>query len=583
MKLKLLLAALAIFAIGLGITAPWAEPDITDIPELRRLADRGDIEAQRLVFEAYLVTPRGDLGPRDSTDRLFSRAEAEAALRAAAKAGDVRSAMLLSTFLLSGTHVLRDADAALAVLDPVVAAGGDMADPAAALRAYHAALLPGATAETRAKIVAVLTGPSVKENDDAKVLAARVLMGGDAADQAEARKLLGTVDPAQDPEGGAILGEMLVRGMGGPADITQGLALLTEAQARGNPLAGRYLGQHYLDGVLIGPDPQKAIQLMARYALEDFDTRQMLGEMLIKHHRVLELPEAKALYYAFREDEDAGAPGAAWLLIRLLDERMELFRGDTVIIEVMWRNAKTDNAVAVYKAHYEGVYAKTETEAAATRATLDALAAKGLPSALIAKGHLLQIGAAYPQDSVGAFEAYLQAAKLGDPDGMIALAKAYSDGLGTDRDQGLQLEWLRRAADLGSIKAEATLTSVFRFGGNVTLREGVTNAVRLWAGGSRSIDFMKVEDALQSAIRLGFPLDDIRQAFMDGLRAGPAALDAAGLSYIQKNTPREFWQAVEQALIESGHYKGEATGFFRPEAREALKAWVAEMGPLPKD
>ncbi len=583
MKLRILAGAFALFVLGLGITAPWAEPDLGNIPELRRLAERGDVKAQALVFEAYLRTPRGDMGPRETSDKLFSRAEAEAALRAAAAQGDARSAMILSALLAAGTHVRGDPQDALAVLDPIIAAGGDAVEAARFLRAWQSSTLPNATAGDRAKAADLVKAAPNDTTGFAKVLAARILATGTADEQAEARAILESLDLTRNPDASAVLGDLLARGLGGPADVPRGLDLLKTAQAAGDPLAGRNLGLLYAEGTLVGPDPKRAIQLMAPYALEDYETRRILGEMLIDHHRILDLPEAQALYYAFQEDEDAGAPGAAWLLVRMLDERMEVFRGDTVIIQVMWRNARTDDRVAVYKAHYEGVYGETEEDDAATRATLDALCAKGVPSAFTAKGHLLEIGGAYPQDNVGAFEAYLRAAELGDRDGMVALAKAYSDGLGTDRNRKEEMRWLRQAAELGSVAAQEKLVSAFRFGNGITLAEAVTNAVRLWAGGSGSVDAMEIEDVINTALRQGYAMEDVGQAFIDGLRAGPAALDDSGLSYVQKNTPREFWQAIEAKLVASGHYKGEATGFFRPEARDALKAFVVEAGPLPKD
>jgi TPR repeat protein len=577
------LAAIASLVLGLSVTAPKTEAEITKIAEIRQLAEAGNAKAQRMIFEVYRRTPRGEVGPGESSDTLFSRAEAEAGLRAAAAQGDAGSALVLSAALLGGRHVRSDIHAALAVLQPVIDAGGDTSKAATLRFAFLTGLLPEATTEDRAKAADLLMkAPGTKLGFE-KVMAARVLATGDASEQAKARTILEALDLSANPDAAAVLGDLLARGLGGPADVPRGTALLASAQEAGSPLAGRNLGLLYAEGTVIGPDPRKAIRLMARQALVDYDTRKLLGELLIDHHRILELPEAEALYYAFREDADAGVPGAAWLLIRLLDERMELFRGDTVIIEVMWQNARTDDNVAVYKAHYEGVYSETEADAAATRATLDALCAKGVPSAFTAKGHLLETGAAYPQDSVGAFETYLRAAELGDLDGMVALAKAYSDGLGTDRDPGQEVMWLQKAADLGSVAAQEKLLWGFRFGNGIRMHDAVVSALRLWAGGSGSVDSSEVGDVISTAFRQGSGPDAVAQAVMDGLRAGPAALDDSGLAYVQKNTPRELWLSIEARLLASGHYKGEVSGFFRPDARAALAAWVAEAGPLPRN
>jgi TPR repeat protein len=166
---------------------------------------------------------------------------------------------------------------------------------------------------------------------------------------------------------------------------------------------------------------------------------------------------------------------------------------------------------------------------------------------------------------------------------MVTLAKAYSDGLGTDRDPGQEVMWLQKAADLGSVAAQEKLLWGFRFGNGIRMHDAVVSALRLWAGGSGSVDSSEVGDVISTAFRQGSGPDAVAQAVMDGLRAGPAALDDSGLAYVQKNTPRELWLSIEARLLASGHYEGEVSGFFRPDARAALAAWVAEAGPLPRN
>jgi hypothetical protein len=69
-------------------------------------------------------------------------------------------------------------------------------------------------------------------------------------------------------------------------------------------------------------------------------------------------------------------------------------------------------------------------------------------------------------------------------------------------------------------------------------------------------------------------------AFMDGFRASPAGLDDALLVPLAKELPQEVLARIETALAAAGFYKGEAKGYFRPDARAALRAWVAANGPL---
>ena len=67
---------------------------------------------------------------------------------------------------------------------------------------------------------------------------------------------------------------------------------------------------------------------------------------------------------------------------------------------------------------------------------------------------------------------------------------------------------------------------------------------------------------------------------MDAFREAPAGLEEQTLVNIGKALPDEIRIAMEQRLKADGFYAGEPKGYFGPEARKALAAWVDAKGPL---
>ena len=84
---------------------------------------------------------------------------------------------------------------------------------------------------------------------------------GIAQNAAEARRLLEEGVAAGNEYAVAPLGEMLVKGEGGPPDVERGIELLS-SKAANRGLGNAILGELYLEGKLVGPDPRKAIELM---------------------------------------------------------------------------------------------------------------------------------------------------------------------------------------------------------------------------------------------------------------------------------------------------------------------------------
>src|SRR6185295_18011897 len=60
----------------------------------------------------------------------------------------------------------------------------------------------------------------------------------------------------------------------------------------------------------------------------------------------------------------------------------------------------------------------------------------------------------------------------------------------------------------------------------------------------------------------------------------PAGIEEETLVKIGKALPDGIRIAVEQRLKDDGFYAGEPKGYFGPEPRQALAAWVDAKGPL---
>ena len=180
----------------------------------------------------------------------------------------------------------------------------------------------------------------------------------------------------------------------------------------------------------------------------------------------------------------------------------------------------------------------------------------------------------------------ISAANLGSVEAMVLLGEAYDDGLGIDKNPRERLHAWREAARLGSLEAKAKLARAFIFDFSdrlLTLREGITGRIALYIDGvggtGTSIDAQfagmffgpRASDAGAAALA---------EAVMDAFREAPAGLEEQTLVNIGKALPDEIRIAVEQRLKADGFYAGEPKGYFGPEARKALAAWVDAKGPL---
>jgi len=72
----------------------------------------------------------------------------------------------------------------------------------------------------------------------------------------------------------------------------------------------------------------------------------------------------------------------------------------------------------------------------------------------------------------------------------------------------------------------------------------------------------------------------VAEAVMNAFREAPAGLQDTTLVGIGRAMPDEIRIAIEEKLKSEGFYSGETRGYFGPEARKALGAWVDAKGPV---
>ena len=564
--------------------------DIQDVAGLRRLARKGNAEAQYLLFRSYVLAPRNGAGPRVANATLVSRAEAEEGLRAAAAQDHTEAIFWLGSTLFRGGALRPDEVEARKWLEIALERGTGETRPVTEYLLGELLLFSaGSTDEDRARGLALTDAALAHGAMPAIRNRARALREGVGTqkDPVAARKLLREALAPGNAAAAAPLGEMLVKGKGGAAEVKRGLTLLDKESPNADGRGKMLLGELYLEGRLVGPNPRKAIQLMARYAELDLATRQKLATLLVDYNEFL--PNAETLFFRLQEDEDLGLPDAAWTLVRLLQAQREGFRNEELIYEVIDRNAAKDDRVALADAEKLATFSTRGGEYAATfaeqaRSRVDALAAKGMAAAWTLKGQLQRKGWAYPQDDVAATAAFVKAAELGDVAGMIEVADAYDEGLGIPENTSLYIRWLREAAHRGSIDARAKLVNQFTFDSfdrKLTLREGITEAVALYNDRIGFIDQHHFLGKLSGGRLDDFERAEVIEAFMDGFRAAPAGLEERRLTALLQHVPQDVKADIEKVLQEEGFYRGETQGYFRPDARAALAAWVDAQGPLP--
>ena len=588
--------AMAVESLILKLIEQWLDDrtGVESLADVRERAGKGDTQANFILFQSYRTEPRNGAGPRASSDTLVSRAEAEAALRRAAKANMPEAVLTLGQLLFRGGMIKRNRDEAEIWLDRATGMGPDEGRGLASATLGEILLFsPDSTDEDRTRGLMLAEDALDKGFPSAIRVKARALREGVGLGKnpEEARKILEAAVKAGNGFAYAPLGDMLIKGEGGgeggAADRERGIELLGSDKQSDDGLGRAMLADLHVEGTIVPRLPRKAMALMTDHALVDLERRQKLAGLVLYYGR--EIPRGAELATLYQEDEDVGEREAAWLLLQLTQATSTPFRNEEVFLDLLQRHAEKDDRIGLLWAEQIATFstrgsAEAESLAQDARRRIEGYIARGMAGAHTLKGKLLREGTVYEQDDVAATENFLKAAEMGDVKGMLAVADAYDDGLGVEEDEKAYIDWLRKAAATGDVEARTTLARQFdfdTFDRLATLREGITETVALYGDQlgwlTEPSDFM----GMFNNSRLDdFEPEEAILAFMDGFRASPAGLDDALLVPLAKELRQETLAAVEVELAAAGFYKGEPQGYFRPDARAALRAWVAANGPL---
>jgi TPR repeat protein len=583
--------AMAVDSTILRLIERWldAQAGVTTLADVRERAGKGDTQANFILFQSYRTEPRNGAGPRVSSDMLVSRAEAETALRKAAKANMPEAVLSLGQLLFRGGMIKRNHDEAEIWLDRATGMGPEEGRMlASAVLGEILLFSPDSTDEDRTRGLTLAEDALGKGFPYAIRVKARALRDGVGLDKnpEEARKILEAAVKAGNGFATAPLGDMLMKGEGGPADKDRGIELLASDKQSEDGMGRAMLADLHVEGTMVPRLPRKAMGLMADHALIDLETRQKLGELIAYYGG--DVARAGELKLAYQEDEDVGEKKAWWILVEITQADSISFRDDALRLDLLERHADRDDRIGVMWAEQLATFsvarAGSEILADEARRRIEGSIERGIAAAYTVKGRLLREGWVYEQDDVAATEHFLKAAEMGDVAGMLEVAEAYDDGTGVEEDAKAYVDWLRKAAATGDVEARTTLTRQFvfdTFDRLSTLREGITEVVALYGDQlgwlTEPSDFM----GMFNNSRLDdFEPEEAILAFMDGFRASPAGLDDALLVPLAKELPQEVLARIEAELAAAGFYKGEAKGYFRPDARAALRAWVAAKGPL---
>lgn len=579
------------------------------VPLLRPFAEGGSAEAKYLLFRLF---ERFDGGP--DADRLgLSRAEALAGLEQAVSAGHLEALATLFSQYRHGPLYRRDAAKALAVARQVAALPPGPWPPGryeSAIRAFmpRAAselvlLGDGFPAAEQAAAFTALEGV-VASGDSGVALAVAAALRhgrGTAKDPVKARALLQQRADAGDAHVVPALAAMMAEGEGGPVDGKGAIALLRGDREKYVADAGPVLAGLLLDNRFVGRQPQEAARVLFRSG--DIDAAIRLVDLVIDDHPTLDYPAGLVdrLTAAATVDE----PGAALALARLKIFGPAPFTDVDGGRRLLQPLADKGDRAALYLlagTQYAGLDSNTERpsrrddgldDAALKALIADGIARKEAPAFLL-QAKLQRQGVLYPQDDQAATANLTSAANLGSVEAMVLLGEAYDEGLGVAKNPRERVHAWREAARRGSLDARERLAGAFTFDGFdklVTLREGVTERIALAVNAgtlaARGFGPSGAEIAF-AGLFSGSRANDagttaLAHAVLDAFRLAPVGLDEAVLVPTLKALPDEIRVEMERILHQEGFYAGEPQGFWGPDARKALAAWVDAKGPLPDE
>lgn len=580
------------------------------VPQVKMLADAGSVEAQYLMYRLYNPHP-AEYG---SAPPLVTKEDALAYLRKAAEQGHMMALLDLLSQYRAGPLLRRDNHGAVKMARRIESAppqGKEETGYEAKIRASMALGIALMTLdddsfskpEQRIAFGVVEKDSAAGTNTNYSALPyieALRLGRGTAKDAVKARQLL-EARLAKDKRAVPMLADMLAKGEGGPADGKRAIALLRDKDVAYVDGTATVLAGLLLDDKVVGAQPQEAIRTLSQsWNLVD---QVRLAGLLIDYHTRLDDP--KRLVGSLTDAAVAGDPAAALALAKLKLSDNSQFTDVAGARTLLKPFADAGNREALWL-YASSQYANLDSSSDQPYRQPDGLSDEDLrklikegsvrkePQAYLLAARLTRKGVVYPQDDQTATTLLISAANLGSVEGMVLLGDAYDDGLGTPKSPRERLHAWREAAKHGSLAAKRNLANAFTFdtfGKLMTLDEGVTTPLVLYinsvdrAGSGLSIDDTMAEVRLGTifsfgsrAMEAGVPA--VADAVMKAFREAPAGLDDKTLVTLGKAFPDEIRIAIERKLKSEGFYSGETNGYFGPDVRKALAAWVDARGPI---
>lgn len=579
--------------------------------DIRNFARQGQADAMFLVWAAYV---RGGHNPlRESTiyqDALANLRRAAAAGHAGALA-ELRQHARFGYFLRVNLQEALEAARGLANAPPQgpFAETSDTELARKRGRFLVAAMLidvldkvdEAELARAREEINK-LRGANGFEEQAATVIYAQALRKGKggAADPAQARAILESEVAANRLVGAAMLAEMLAFGEGGAKDVPRALQLLSLPGSRIAANKARVALRIHLGNEVHGRDPLAAIAI-GDDSLLDADQLIEFARLLAEHPAEGKDALRKGNLIVFLSHAAAGGDDAAGLaLANLLMSRNSAYRDAAtgqMVLKALADRGNIEAQMKLIAEHVPSLDSSSQPQfnalvynEAQARALIEKGVAANATSALTLQALMMRKGVIFAQDDRTATQLLLKATQAGGVDAMLHLAKAYNDGLGVEKDNRERIRWLREAAQRGSIAAKKSLGDAFTFDWSdrlLSLREGVSEPLAVWANraGESRLAMNSFDNMTLSRIFRGrshnAPPGPIADAVMDGLRLAPHGLREESLVAMGRAMQPPLRMEIERKLAADGFLKQAPDGFFGPQARQALRDWVAARGPLP--
>ncbi|NUS21353.1 MAG: sel1 repeat family protein [Mesorhizobium sp.] len=578
------------------------------IPQIKLIADGGSPEANYLLYEVYSVHRRdsADTGPPP-----VSRGMALNALQKAGAAGHLAALETLLRQYIDGPLLRRDAHKVVETAQRVIDAPAQGQSPGEWDSQFRAAMPlliartvlenDGFAAEEQQKAFQAVdadskAGTTGPEPSVLAYIKALRLGRGTQQDAVKARQLL-EARVGSDQDAIPMLADMLAKGEGGATDGKRAIAML-RAAGKNVADAGPLLAGLLLDGKFVGRQPREAIQLLN--APWDLDASIRLAKLLPDYDGV-QIDNPDQLVERLSDAAEAGEPGAALALARLQLSDDQQFKNENLARamlkpladagdrDALWLYASTQYA-NLDSTSYRPSRRDDGLSDDQLKALIDEGEAKKEQQAYLLHAKLLGKGVVYPQDDQKATAMLINAANLGSVEAMVLLGDAYADGVGIDKNPRERLHAWREAARLGSLRAKDKLANAFpvdSFDHLMTLREGITDRIALYTDGigRMGVGVFGNDASIELSGLFSGPASSagtaaIAAAVMDAFREAPAGLDDQNLVGIGKALPDEIRAAIETTLKREGFYAGEPKGYFGPDVRKALAAWVDAKGPL---